>query len=103
MWILNDWQEESEVVRSIAEQLLDCEVVLDDDPPRRLTAVDIIVVCPYNAQAVMIRRLRESEGFWVIEVLPPKPKLWLRAPAAHIGSTFYSHSRHEVFLYTMHS
>lgn len=52
VWILNDWQEESEVVRSIAEQLLDCEVVLDDDPPRRLTAVDIIVVCPYNAQAV---------------------------------------------------
>ena len=33
---------------------------------------------------------------WVIEVLPPKPKL--RAPAAHLGSTFYSHFIYHVLI-----
>lgn len=38
------------------EHLLDCDVVLDKERPRKLKAADIIIVCPYNAQAVMVRQ-----------------------------------------------
>ena len=56
-WYLLAWQEEAEVVHGIVEQLLLSQVVLDNEPPRAMKPADIIIVCPYNAQVVMIRRL----------------------------------------------
>eukprot|EP00435_Cladocopium_sp_Y103_P055405 s163_g18.t1 len=52
---LQSSQEECEIVRSVVEQLLVCDVVLDEARPRSLTPADIFIVCPYNAQVVMIR------------------------------------------------
>lgn len=52
---LQSSQEECEIVRSVVEQLLLCDVVLDEARLRSLTPADIIIVCPYNAQVVMIR------------------------------------------------
>lgn len=56
-------QEEAEAVHGIVEQLLQSQVILDDNAPRALQGSDIIIVCPYNAQVVMIRCMLQ---YWVL-------------------------------------
>ncbi|CAE7321044.1 DNA2, partial [Symbiodinium sp. KB8] len=48
-------EEECQVVQQILRQLLESQVVLDDHDPRSLKPEDVIIVCPYNAQVVMVR------------------------------------------------
>ena len=42
------------------------QVILDDNAPRALQGSDIIIVCPYNAQVVMIRCMLQ---YWVLTCL----------------------------------
>jgi uncharacterized protein len=60
--------EEARVAVTLVSRLLRSSVVLGDEPPRPMSARDVLVVAPYNAQRKLLRRRLAEAGFGEIAV-----------------------------------